>query len=311
MIYVKPIRQTYIATYSSFILERRYFNELLSTTLKDESYATYDETATYSTGDYVIEPNTKRIYRSAKDANTDPLDNELSWVDYGAVNSFRMFDEIANTQSKFTTSAIVEITANWHDTISFLNLKGVTSIQVVQTDLDTGDVVYDATYALKDYGVQSLYEYWYNPIKLQTDLYIDNLKFVKNGKLVITFTSDTDGYIGAVVTGMKQDLGITLYGTSVKVKDYSQYKEDEYGNMSFVRRPFARTISAKAVIDNTMADYIFGNVAELRGEINLFVGDDRDKGFTSLTTLGYIKDFEIPFDNPIKSELPITIIGVA
>ena len=311
MIYVKPIRQTYTGNYTNFTLERRYFNELISTTFTDESYATYDEKATYNTGDYVIEPNTKRIYRSTKDNNTDTLDNELSWVDYGATNSFKMFDEIANTQSKFTSSATVEITSYWHDTISFLNLKGVTSIQVVQADINTSEVLFDATYNLINYGVQSLYEYWYNPTTLQTDLFIDNLIFSKNAKITITFSSNSVGYVGAVVTGNKQDLGVTLYGTSVKIKDYSQYKDDPYGNMSFERRPFARIINAKAVIDNSMADYIFGNVAELRGDISLFVGDDRDKGFTSLTTLGYIKDFEIPFDNPVKSELPITIIGVA
>ena len=311
MIYVKPIRQTYTASYTNFSLERRYFNELISTTFADESYATYDESATYNMGDYVIEPNTKRIYRSAKDNNTDPLDNELSWVDYGATNSFKMFDEIANTQSKFTSSATVEIDAPLFDTLSFLNLKGVATIRVTQRDLDANEVVFDATYSMVDYGVQSLYEYWYKKTDLKTDLFIGDLKFVKNGKISITFGSEGDGYVGAVVSGMKQDLGITLYGTSVKVKDYSQYKEDEYGNMSFVKRPFAKTINAKAIIDNTMADYIFNNVVELRGEINLFVGDDRDKGFRSLTTLGYIKDFEIPFDNPVKSELPITIIGVA
>ena len=310
MIYVKPIRKNYTAVYSSFSIERSYFNELLSTTFHNESYATYDESATYSTGDYVIEPNTKRIYRSAKDANTDPLDNELSWVDYGATNSFKMFDEIANTQSEFTSSATVEITSNWHDTIAFLNMKNIHSIYVRQEDLDTGAITFERTYILRDYGVGSLYEYWYKHAQQKSELFVDGLQFVR-GKLTLTFTAGTKGYVGSVVTGMKQDIGVTLFGTSVRVKDYSRYTEDDIGNMRFDRRPFARIISAKALIDNTMADYIFDTVAELRGELNLFVGDERDEGFASLTTLGYIKDFEIPFDNPVKSELPITIIGVA
>ena len=311
MTYIKPIRQTYTANYTNFTLEKHYYNELLSTTLEDESYDIYDETATYDVGDYVIEQNTKRIYRSAKDSNTDPLTNTTSWVDYGAVNSFKMFDETTNTQSKFTTNATIEIVSKWYDTISFLNLKNVTSIRVIQTDLDTSEVIFDKTFTLKYYGVQSLYEYWYLPTKLQTDLYVAGLKFLKNGKLTITFTSDSDGYIGAIATGIKQELGVTLFGTSVKIKDYSQYTEDVYGNMTFEKRPFAKIITAKATIDNSKIDYIYNNVAELRGEVNLFIGDERDAGFTSLITLGYIKDFEIPFDNPVKSNLPITIIGVA
>ena len=311
MTYVKPIRQNYEAAYTNFTLQKSYFNRLISTTFTDESYATYDENATYNTGDFVIEPNTHSIYRSAKDSNTSPLDDETSWVNYGAANSFRMFDEVANTQSRFDTSATIEIESNWYDTVSFLNLKNVTTVQVVQTDLDTNTVMFDETYNLSDYGVQSLYEYWYKPVRFKGELFIAGLRFLGNAKLTITFNGSTEAYVGAVVTGMRQDLGCTLYGTSVRIKDYSIYKEDTFGNMTFERRPFARIINAKASIDNTMADYVFQAVADIRGEVSLFSADERDEGYTSLTTLGYIKEFEIPFENPVKSKIPITIVGVA
>ena len=307
---IRPIKQTYTATYTNFSLEKSYFCKLLSTTITDENYLLYDETATYNSGDFVIEPNTKRVYRSVASNNTAPLTDELSWIDWGATNSFRMFDEVANTQTKFTTTATIEITSNYHDTLSFINLKNINDIRVIQTDLSTNTVVYDKTFSLRDYGVSSLYEYWYSDIKLQTNLYIDDLLFLSNGKLTITFNSGGDGFIGGVVVGKKEDLGLTLYGTSVALKDYSTYKVDEFGNTTFIKKPYSRIINAKTRVEANMADYIFDKVASIRGEINLFVGDDRDKGFKSLITLGYIQDFNIPFSNPVSNEVPIKIVGV-
>jgi hypothetical protein len=171
--------------------------------------------------------------------------------------------------------------------------------------------VYQAQFVLTgSRGASYLYDYWYKPVLYKQDLVLDDLYFLPDSTVTVTLNSNGVGKVGATVTGLADEIGLTLYGISIKLNDYSKYVFDEFGNTSFSKRGFAKTITGQALIDTNLIDETITKLAELRGETNLFIGDERRDGYSSFTTLGYIKDLTVKVDNPTKIKFPIIIIGV-
>jgi len=310
MTFLVPKKKSMETTYNSSIYSVDYFNDILSTDATDNSITEWDSTTEFTKDGFVQVSDLKRIYRCASDASTNqyPPANPTVWVDYGATNSYKLFDDIIGSQTEFDTSMTIEISASQMNTISFLNMDSITSISITHTDLTT-NTTFDRVIDLVDYGVLSLYDYWYKPFLYRRDLVIKDLKFISNAKLTITFNSSGTGKVGSVVSGLADTLGLTLFGTKVKLKDYSNYSTDEYGNTSFSKRGYARIITGQVIIDTNLVDETITKVTSRRGELTLYVGDEREDGFGSLTTLGYIETLELE-PTPSKTKYPITIIGV-
>lgn len=312
MTYIVPIKNSIEATYNNSIYTVAYFNDIISTTALDKANTDWDDVTTWAKDSWIRIPDLKRVYRCAAETslNQYPPANPSVWIDYGAVNSYKMFDDIIGSQTEFDTTATVVISSNKINSLAFLNMDNISSIRVVQTDLDTLEVFHDVTYDLSEYGVLSLYDYWYKAVKYRRDLVIQDMYYLINAKIEITFTCNGVGKIGAVISGLADNIGITLYGTKIELRDYSKYRVDDYGNTSFSKRGYARIITAQSLIDTNQIDDISSKLVELRGSITLFVGDEREDGFSSLTTLGYIENIAFQLDNPSKTKYPIKIIGV-
>ena len=310
MTYLVPQKSSMQTTYNSSVYTVAYFNEIISTDATDNAQTEWDDTTTFARDDYVKVTDLKRIYRCASDNSTNqyPPANPTVWVDYGATNSYKLFDDIIGSQTEFDTNMTIEISANRMNMIAFLNMDNVSSISITQTNLRS-DTTFDRVIDLVDYGVLSLYDYWYKPLSYRRDLVIKDLQFLVDAKLTITFNANGIGKVGAVVSGLADNLGLTLFGSKVKLKDYSNYTTDSYGNTSFRKRGCARIITGQVIIDTNLVDETITKVASRRGDLTLYVGDEREDGFGSLSTLGYIETLELE-PTPSKTKYPITIIGV-
>lgn len=111
----------------------------------------------YNTGDYVIIPELKRIFRSASDANVGkfPLAYlDTDWVDYGVINSYAMFATDENIGSKTTgTDSIFEFNFSVSNTIVGTDLDFVSAdVLLINTDGINylSDYVAGTTYAVDD-----------------------------------------------------------------------------------------------------------------------------------------------------------------
>jgi hypothetical protein len=117
----------------------------------DESYDNYDSTVNYNTGDYVIVPELKSIYRCTADSTTGvfPPSDPSKWVDYGFINSYKMLstDEQIGAQ---TIGDDVKMTLPFSrcDTVGLINVKFATLLLeqidnsdhiVTDEDVGTGD----------------------------------------------------------------------------------------------------------------------------------------------------------------------------
>lgn len=310
MTYLVPTKSAMEVTYSSSVYTVDYFNNIISTTALDKANTDWDGLTTYAKDGWVRVAGLKRVYRCAAETSTDqyPPANPTVWIDYGATNSYKMFDDIIGSQTEFDTSMTLVLESNRLNMISFLNMDNVSSITIVQTDLITLDT-FERTIELINYGVLSLYDYFYKPVSYRRDLVIQDLQFLIDAKLTITFNANGIGKVGAVTTGLADEVGLTLYGSKVRLKDYSTYSTDDYGNTSFAKRGYARIITGQVLVDTNVIDETITKLSALRGGLTLFVADEREDGFGSLTTLGYIETLELE-PTPSKTKYPITIIGV-
>jgi hypothetical protein len=117
----------------------------------DESYDNYDSTVNYNTGDYVIVPELKSIYRCTADStkNVFPPSDPSKWVDYGFINSYKMLstDEQIGAQ---TVGDGIKMTLPFSscDTLGLINVKFATLLleqidnsdhTVNDEDVGTGD----------------------------------------------------------------------------------------------------------------------------------------------------------------------------
>ena len=311
MIYIVPIKNEMNVAYNSSVYTVNYFNEIISTTALDKANTDWDDTSSFAKDSWVRIAGLKRVYRCAAEVSTNqyPPANPSVWIDYGATNSYKMFDDIIGSQTEFIEELTVTVGANLLNSIAILNLDNVSAISLVQTDLNTNEILLEKTINLTDYGVLSLYDYWYKPLLFERDFINLELIFSPNAEVKITFSSASTGKVGAVVTGLTDNIGLTLFGTKIKLKDYSKYDVDDYGNTSFSKRGYSRIITGKVIIDTSLVDETLSKLARLRGSLTLFIGDDSNNGFKSLTTLGYISEIEIE-PKASKTDYPIKIIGV-
>lgn len=312
MTYIVPIKTQKEVTYNNSVYTVSYFNNLISTTAVDSVSTEWDSTISFAKDSYVKVSGLNRIYRlaSTTSRNQYPPANPSVWIDYGATNTFKLFDDIIGSQTEFVNTMTVVIDANRLNSLAFLNMENITSIRVLQEDIGLSITLYDETFTLTDYGVLSLYDYWYLPTKIKRDLVVQGLQFSVDAKVTLEFIGSSDAKIGAVVSGMDDNIAVTLYGTRIDLKDYSKYVTDDYGNTFFSRRGYARIITAQALIDTNTIDDTADKLIGLRGGLTVFVGDEREGGYSSLTTLGYIESVGFQIDNPSKIKFPIKIIGV-
>ena len=313
MNFVSPLTTEVSTTNDNSTYTQTYYGDMLSTSLTDSSVTEWSAT-TFSKDEYVQVSDLKRIYRASKDATASdyPPSTPDVWTDYGATNSYACVDNMILSQSESTADFNMTFQFNTCNTLSVMNIDNIEAIHIVEHDNSTNTDVYDKTINLRSYGASSLYAYWYNPIILLNQILVDDLIWLPDATLTLSFTvtANSTGKVGAIVYGLMEELGISLMGSSVGFEDYSTYKVDIYGNTSFVRRGYANVIKAKVAIYTKRIDDTLAKLVKLRGKVSLFIGDERDNGFASMTTLGHIEKTTIPIDNPVISTFPMTIIGV-
>ena len=284
-----------------------YFNTIISTNAVDETVAEYNASTTYSIGDEVKIGSLERKYTSKINSNTSYPFSSANWVDMGALNSYSCFDSHLSSTTKASSDLIIELDTSRATKLALINLKHITEITLVTTDNSDGSTKTEVI-SLRDYGVNSLYDYAYKPLRDKTKLF-HTLEWLPSSSVKMTMPAPTQIEVGMILTGVEEDTGITLMGSSVGFKDYSKINTDDWGNTTFVPRGVADIIDANIIVDTSAIDGVLNTFKNTRASLNLFIGDERDKGFESMSTVGFVQDIKIPID-VAKSQYSISIIGV-
>lgn len=284
-----------------------------SSNVPENDYAEWSSGTTYADGDRVIVLSTHRIYESLVGSNTgnDPTtDDGTNWLDIGATNRWRAFDNTITDQVTNTTSITYSFDPqSLTNSIAFFNLDAV-EVQVTMTDSVEG-VVYDNTVSLIDNSaVTDWWGYFFEPIIRKPDIVLFDLPNYITAILDVTISTTTGSTakVGQIVFGNQKVLGLTTYGTTVGIQDYSTKDTDAFGNVVITERRFAQLVDYDVKVSTTAVRDVQKTLASYRATPIVYSGTD-DGTYGDLV-YGYYRNFGINISTPSFSDATIEVEGL-
>tara|TARA_R110000803_G_scaffold139669_2_gene206332 strand:+ start:432 stop:1340 length:909 start_codon:yes stop_codon:yes gene_type:complete len=288
---------------------------LTSTNVPENDYAVWASGTTYSINQKVISVTTHRIYSSVINSNTnnDPTtDDGTNWLNIGATNRWRAFDQYISDPVTNVTSieyTLTPPTGSTPSAVSLFNLKGISATVTVTDSVD--GVVYNQTISLTDNrNIIDWYSYFFaEQVQREEALFIDIPPYI--GAVVgVTVTQETGltANLGQLVFGFLTDLGATVYGTSIGIEDYSIKSRDAFGNAIIVERNFSQTVDFDVRLETQTARKVQKTLAALRATPVVYLGST-DVSYGTLV-YGFYRRFDITLETPSYAFASIEVEGL-
>jgi hypothetical protein len=288
---------------------------LVSSTVTEDDYAEWLVGTTYDTGDKVIVISTHRIYESLIGANTGnnpTTDDGTKWLDIGATNRWKAFDQ--KISDPVTDTGSIEYVLSSADTnVTAVSLFGVQAsfATVVATDTGGAGEVYNETLSLIDNSdVTDWYSYFFEPITFKTEALFTDIPPYLGLDVEITVDSGSGEPVemGQIVIGSLQDLGFTTYGTTIGIEDFSRKETDAFGNFIIVERAFSYTVDYDVRIPTQTARRVQNLLASFRASPLVYIGNPDDSYGTIV--YGFYRNFDINLETPSYSLASIEVEGL-
>ena len=272
-------------TYKKTIYKQ--FNSLTGVT--DENYPDYDSSSNYNTGDYVIVPDLKTIYRCTADNTSGkfpPAYPDL-WVDWGFVNSYKMLatDEEIGAQTT-GTDVKLEIDFDLADTFALINCEfeevlaeewNTENNVITGEDLGTGDG------SNKDFYTD------YAPVVTESEtVYVNGTAKTRGTDYTIDYETGkiTFGTAPAAGDDVTADYTFTSYRAVIEGKDVGvdTYAEYFFSNITIKTRLIDRNLDwdSPCILRLTFT----GNTKIG----NLLIGNSQEMGITLVGTALSFRD---------------------
>lgn len=290
--------------------------KLTSSTVPETDYAAWNAATAYALGNRVVRTTTHRIYERviAGTTATAPESDLVNWLDIGPTNRWAMFDEKMGTATTASDSMTIVLAPG---RLNSLALLGVDASSVTVALVVSGESVYSASLDL-DSGnaVGNWYQYFYEPIYQQSEVLITNLVDAAlmdvpaygEGELTVTLTR-TGGTVSCamLVVGIVSDVGDTLYGAKVSIRDYSRKEADTFGNYTLVQRSYSKRMNADLLVRSEDVDQVVGNIARYRATNLVWIGSSQ---YGSLVVYGFASDWSLILEGPVISKFSLEVEGM-
>lgn len=285
---------------------------LSSTSIPEDDYPQWTPGA-YVVGDKRIKTETHRIYECLVNTSDDPEVGVLAvpptWLDLGATRPWRMFDGSISSQSNDTSDIVVAFQpGRTLSSVASFNTSGVTSVNITMTDPGEGEVYNRDIELLDNSAVNDWYTYFFEPIIRSTEFLVMDLPLYGAATTTVTYTIDTEGFVGELVFGNAVDLGVANYGTSLQLLDFSRKERDEFGNYTIVRRNTSKLVNFDVTIETGQVGFVFNQLSALTTIPVVWVGTDNEEDPTIV--YGYYRDSRIDISSPSISDCSIEVEGL-
>lgn len=278
---------------------------LLSSNVPETDYAAWLIGTAYVVGNRVMysHHNYEAILNNT---GFQPDTNPLKWLDLGATNRYKMFDKSVSIPTTNPTSILVSlrpvaiITA-----VSVFNMTARTlRVRVID---DTDGVVYDRTINLQQpIGQSTWFNYFFDPFDQLADVTLLDLPVYGTSATIEVTLSVTSGTVkcGECIIGNQTGLGVSNFGTSISIRDYSRKTTDDFGNIMVVERTFSKLVDYDVTFDTAALDYIQRKLAEVRATPVVYIGDENRP---ETVVFGFYKNFNINMSSPSVSSGNINV----
>ena len=283
---------------------------LVSCSVPENDHAEWNAATAYLAGQKVITAATHKVYEAlAANTSEPPESSPTQWLDLGATNRWRMFDNKVGTLTSATGSISVTLAPG---IVTGVALFGVNAATVTVTLNDPTDgVVFSRAVDMQDYtGIADWYAYFFEDVRRKPSLIVEGLPSYRNAQLTIAVSGGVAETvsIGSLVIGkLRKFADNILAGASVGIQDFSRKERDAFGNFQIVERAFADLARWRFIVPNNRLDAMRETLAALRAKPAVYIGSDR---FSSTTIYGFFRDFEPVIEYPEHTEVSIQIEGL-
>lgn len=287
-------------------------NSNLTSNVALDDGAEYSATATYALGDIVIDtasasPTFKK-YESLVASNVgNALTDSAKWLDLGAVNRLRMFDQVNGTVTE--NASEIDVTVAATTVANGLALFNMDAEQVQVTVTNATGTLYDQTYSLRStFGITDWYAWFTQEVEFKSDLIVTDLPPNSGTSVQVQITGTGDVSCGTMVLGKLRDLGTgPFYGARGGITDYSRKTTDDFGNVSLTERAYAKRHTFRSSVPNGDIDGVFNVLAQYRATPVVWIGHE-DYSMTSI--YGWARDWGIEIAYVNNSILALEIEGL-
>lgn len=278
-----------------------------------DGYALWDVGSTYNTGTVIVYQ--RKTYESLIDSNIGivPTSDPDSWLETGPSNRWALFDSKISSQSEAVTELIVTIKPGAVDTFALLNLVG-SKVHVIMKDSSTGTVIYNQQQSLSGDNPLDWFQYFFFDSTTQrTQAIFTNLSLF--GTCEITFrisaAESSPVKVGQVVAGPQTSLGLTQYGLSTGILDFSKKEtNEEFGTTEFLIRSFSKRMSPTLLIPTYDLNRVQRTLYNLRAVPALWIASEDPLLEEAVVVFGFYRDFNTEIAYPTYSVCSLEIEGL-
>ena len=229
------------------------------------------------------------------------------WTPLNSTNRWKMFNQTVQQQTVLAGGFNVVITpAAIVSGISAVNVD-CESITILMVDPVEG-TVFNQTYSMvSNSGITSWYAYFFTPITRDSDLAVLGLPPYANAVITVTFTATGDAKCGALVFGTTQTIGISQYGASFGIQDYSTKTTDASGNVTIDVGSFSDIADVDVLIETGRFAEVKKILTDARSVPSVWIVEPNVQG---LIIYGYFREFNILMTNPNVSLTTLSIEGL-
>jgi hypothetical protein len=284
---------------------------LISSNVPESDHAIWNNAVTYTSGQRVImTTGIHKVFEAlTTNLNRAPDLYPLDWVEVSPTNRWKMFDSSGGTITTVPAGNIqFNFTADRVTSMGFMDIVA-NSIRVkASTTLD--GVFFDQTYQIPDRAViNDWYDYFTQDPFRARELIIFDIPAVSGVTFEITIENQGNTIeVGNFVFGSAVQLGLTQYGATAGIVDYSIKNVDDFGRATVVERPYARRIDVKLYTHNQVVDGVVQRLNQLRATPCLWVG--AKDAFETMSVYGFYRDYSVEIAYPTYSVCSLQIEGL-
>ena len=253
--------------------------------------------------------------------DVDVAGTGTNWIEYSATNRWKAFDKKLGDQVQKSTNMQFVVTPGVAiEAVSFFNLDADTfDMTYYVAGVDTKTV---STSLISTREIVDAKTYFFNGFLKSTELAYTDLPLGNGGILTVTLTKSTPGEmvgLGEIVFGTTRPLGLTQYGASISITDYSKKETDVFGNYTILERAYSSRMSLDMWLPPAQVDVLKRLLVEIRATPVVWVGSDDpvlesdtygDSLFASMVIYGFYKSFNIVMESFGSSGCSMEIEGL-
>jgi len=288
--------------------------------IAEDDEAEYDDATVYALGAIVMvtnfnEPNIHRIFQSTEAANQgnkpwleDQSSATKKWAFVGSTNRWKMFrTEVGDTTTNPGSIVSVITPGVRVNSIALFQVEAST-VQIIVTSVTGGGETFNKTVdTVSSQGINSWYTWLFNPIQRTNTLVIFDIPNFKDNVITIIITEATLAECGIFVVGNQQTLGLTQYGMSTGINDFSEKSTDAFGNITVDDKGFSDRLEALVELDTSDYDNVKKTLNSVRGIPIVWVGSEL---FEASIVYGFYLSFDPILESFGVSSVSLSVEGL-